>query len=418
MALILAALMALLQLAMMIAFSFDPISNQVGADLQVSYLEAADQFAHQQDMYHEPIEFVEGHYLYSPAFAMLFIPFTWLPLQATMLIHIFLHLGVYLLLFVRWGKIFQEYGLEKAARTLIWSLPIWLLFSAFWDDLGYLNTYTILALLGTLLVEAVLKEDLIPASLWLTLILISKPHWAFVLALPLLLGRVRFFFKLVLGGLVGTLAFGLIAALISSPEYVWNQTLGQFAFLARLTSEYPWRGPEDGFLGYSHSVLQTILFYTGVTAANMRIAQIVKAILLIPLGIVAGRHLLRPVRQAGKDIPEVALQLAFLLYLGTFIWLDMVWELSLSIAIFVYLYATIDRPGKILLMIVYLPYALLNVWRILTYTAGVSLVGDAYFGWDYSAYFPLILVVLLTLYGLLLRRAWQSGPRPVEKGGL
>ncbi len=67
--------------------------------------------------------------------------------------------------------------------------------------LDVLNIYILLALQATLLIDAVLRERLGWALLWLSLILQTKPMWAFAAAVPLLLGRYRFFLRLV-GGAV------------------------------------------------------------------------------------------------------------------------------------------------------------------------------------------------------------------------
>jgi hypothetical protein len=50
-----------------------------------------------------------------------------------------------------------------------------------------------------------------------------------------------------------------------------------------------------------------------------------------------------PGDQTGSEIPETALALIFTFYLAAFIWLDMVWELSLGIVIFGYLLATSEQ---------------------------------------------------------------------------
>lgn len=401
---------AIIQLALQVGLIFIPISDQVGADLQASYLPAAEHFLQQQDLYPQgSLAFVEGHYLYAPAFAILFIPFLRLPLQITLLVHLFLHIAAYCLLFFLWGKIFQEFRLEKASKMLVQTIPAWLIFSAFWNDLLYLNIYTFMALIATLFILAILKEDLLPASIWLTLMLATKPQWAIVAAVPLLVGRYRFFIKLVLGALVGYVIVGVISILASSPVYVINQYREQFQFLARLSRDYPWRGTEAGFLGYNHSIKQIIVFFAGATPVNLLLVNIVKYILCIPLGVVVIWRLIHPVRRTGDQLPQITLELSFLLYLGAFLWLDLVWEITLGIAIFTYLLAIVNqRFEKAFILGVFIPYAAVDIWRIVTYAIGAPLINDSYFAWDYSIYVPLIMIVILVLYGVLIKRNWPT----------
>jgi hypothetical protein len=397
------------------------VSDQVGVDLQV-YLEAAGRFVGRQDLYPTSLDVLESHFPYPPIFALLFVPFLWLPVQLTVAIHFILHLLVYYLLFVRWGRIFQQWNQEKASRSLILSLPVWLLFTAFWDDLAYLNIYLLMALMSTLLIEAVLKDNLPQASIWLTLILVTKPQWAFAAAVPLFLGRYRFLLRMIVYSLAGYLAIGLITALAGGPAYVWGQFKDYVDLLVRLGRDFPWRGPEAGFLGYNHSIKQILAFYLGNGASVLMGATIVKIVLLVPVSIVAIHRLLHPIQDPGAQFPGL-LGLVFCLYLGVFIWLDIVWEVSLSIAIYGYLMIE-GRPKseRIIAACAFLPYALLDVWRLLSYLAGSPLIDDAYLQWDYSIYIPTTMIAILTFHAILIGRIWPRrsdtpGGRLVADGG-
>ena len=83
-----------------------------------------------------------------------------------------------------------------------------MLFTTFWNDLAYLNVYIFMALLATLLIDAILCERLGWSVLWASIILQIKPQWAFAVAVPLLLGRYRFFARLLVLIIV---AYGVIA---------------------------------------------------------------------------------------------------------------------------------------------------------------------------------------------------------------
>ncbi len=414
--LILAIVYAVLRLAIQIFLFADALSPeavaqgvQVSADLQQSYIASAQHFQAREDLYMKgSLEHVEAHYLYSPAFAFFFSPILLLPLPILLPLMLMIHILAYALLYIWWNRIFDRNHLTNVSRQWAGLLPLYLVFSVFWDDLSYMNTYIIIALFATFLIEAVLEEKLGWAAFWLgAVILPIKPHWAFALALPLLLGRYRFFFKLLGGAALAYLIVAGITILAGGLEYGIRQYQDYFGFLARLTRDYPWWGPDKPFLGYNHSIMQIILYYFGVSAANMRLATIVKLILLVPLGWVSLKILRNPSKKAGNEIPETALALVFAFYLGAFIWLDMVWELSLGLVIFAYLLATSgQKRTRVFLWILFGPYALLDIWRLISYIAfgDKVLYQGAYVLTDPLIYVPWIMIVLLVFYAILLLR--------------
>jgi hypothetical protein len=423
--LILAMIYALLRLAIQVFLFSDAMRPeavaegvQVSADLQQSYIASAQHFQGREDLYLKgSLEHVEAHYLYSPAFAFFFAPLLLLPLPILLPVMVVIHLLAYGLLYVWWGRIFEQSNLPHVARQWARLLPLYLVFSPFWDDLSYMNTYIIVALFATLLLDAILQEKLLWASFWLgAVILPIKPHWAFALAVPLLLGRYRFFLKLVAGAALAYLIVAGLTILAGGVEYGIRQYQGYFAFLSRLTGDYPWWGPDKPFLGYNHSILQIVLYTLGVSPANMRLATILKLILLLPLGWVSWKFLRNPGNRSERALSETALALAFVFYLGAFIWLDMVWELSLGIVIFAYLLATTEHRGtRVLLWVLFAPYALLDIWRLVSYLAlGDNLLYEgAYVLTDPLIYVPWIMMILLIFYAILLVRLNRFSSKPV-----
>ena len=416
MLLVAAIVYAALRLAIqMYLFSFslqpDAIAQgeQVSADLQLSYIPAAQHFQAGQDIYLKgSLDVLELHFPYSPAFAFFFMPILLLPLNILVPLLVILHIAAYILLYVWWNQIFEKSSLNGMAITWAKLLPVFLVFSVFWDDLAYMNIYLIVALFATLLIDAILQEQLGWAIFWLgAVILPIKPHWAFALALPLLLGRYKFFFKLLIGSIVVYLVVAGITILAGGVDYGIRQYLDYFGFLARLSRDFPWRGPAQPFLGYNHSVMQIVLYYLGVSAANMRLATILKLLSLVPLGWIGLRYLRQPTHKRGYEVPETALALTFALYLGAFLWLDMVWELSLSVVIFAYLLATTPQKGTTtLLWILFASYALLDIWRLVSYIAWGDkiLYEGSYVLTDPLIYIPWIMMVLLIFYALLLQK--------------
>jgi hypothetical protein len=390
---------------------------QVGTDLQISYIPAAQHFRAHEDIYLKgSLEILELYFQYAPAFAFFFGPFLLLPLTILVPILVILHIAAYWLFYVGWDRIFQKNNLENAAKIWAWILPLFLVFSVFWDDLAYLNIYLIIALCATFLIDAIMQENLGWSIFWLAIILPIKPQWAFAAALPLLLGRHRFFLKLMAGTIIAYLLIAGATILAGGVQYGIQQYKDYFGFLARLSRDFPWRGPDRPFLGYNHSVMQTVLYYFGVSPANMRIATIVKLTLLAPLGWVGLKFLRSPQERPQSEIPETALALAFALYLGAFIWLDTVWELSLGLVIFAYLLATTnERWARILLWALVAPYALLDIWRLASYIIWGDdiLYLGAYVLTDPIIYVPWILMTLLLLYVLLLKKLTVFATKPV-----
>lgn len=414
--LVAAIVYALLRLAIQIYLFSDTLQPQaiaegaqVSADLQQSYIPAARHFQARENIYIKgSLEVLEYHFPYSPAFAFFFMPVLLLPINILVPLLVFLHIAAYVLLYIVWARIFEENNLRKVATMWAKLLPLFLVFSVFWDDLAYMNIYLLVALFATFLIEAILKEDLARAIFWLgVMILPIKPHWGFALAVPLLLGRYHFFFKLLAGSIVAYLVVTGITILAGGIGYGIGQYQDYFAFLARLSRDFPWRGPNQPFLGYNHSIMQVVLYFLGTSQANMRIATVLKLILLLPLGWISIKFLLHPIRKPGREVPEIALALAFAFYLGAFLWLDMVWELSLGLVVFAFLLAVTDQKYmRTFLWILFAPYALLDIWRLVSYMVGGEkvLYEGSYVLTDPLIYVPWIMMVLLVFYALLLQR--------------
>ncbi len=421
--LVIAGIYFLLRLAAQVYFMMPSqategsVGEQLGADMQLSYVRASESFQAREDMYLKgSLEHVEEHYLYSPAFAFFFGPVFLLRADILTGLMIALHLLAYAVMYVGWLRIFRQNKLEKMSALWVKFLPLYLVFSPFWDDLAYMNTYIFMALFATLLIEATMKEQTGWASFWLgAVILPIKPQWAFAFLIPLLLGRYRFFSRLVFGTAA---AYALVTAATLAGggfEYVLSQYRDYVQFLGRLVRDYPWWGPDKPFLGYNHSVMQVILYFFGITPATFNLATGLKLLLLFPLGILGLRALQKPRQKAGHEAPEFALGLALALYLAAFIWLDMLWELSMAMTVFVYLWAVVlERWKKILIGALFFPYALIDVWRLLSYLiGGDSVIHNAgYVLTDPLIYIPVILLVLLVFYFLLLERLWILQKRP------
>jgi hypothetical protein len=390
---------------------------QVSVDLQLAYIPAAQHFRAGEDLYLQgSLEILEYHFNYAPSFAFFFMPLLLLPLKILVPLLVILHVAAYIILYAVWARIFEKYNLSTVALTWAKLLPVFLVFTVFWDDLAYLNIYLIIALFASLLIEAVLEENLGWAIFWLGVVILPiKPFWGFALALPLLLGRYRFFFRLLGGSVIAYMIVAVITVLAGGVEYGIQQYQDYFAFLARLSRDFPWRSPDEPFLGYNHSVMQIVLYYLGVSPLNMQIGTLLKMVLLLPLGWISLKFLRQPIGKPGYEVPETALALAFAFYLGAFIWLDTVWELSLSLVVFAYLLGTSQQKNiRIILWVLFAPYALLDIWRLVSYLAlGDSVLFEgAYVLTDPLIYVPWIMMVLLLFYALILQKLARDTGQP------
>ena len=383
-------------------------SASLPMDLPV-YIKGGRDFQLRQDLYPQDLSDTTFHYPYSPPFAMLSMALLWLPENQVALLGTILTVLAYFFTYLRWWKIFQRFKLDKVNEKMIVTLPVWLIFSAFWGDLSYLNIGIIVALVATLLIEAILDERLGWATLWLTILLISKLMWAFPLALPLLMGRKKFFWKLLACAGLATLAMAGLSVLVAGPGYILQQYLGYFEHLKRISTEFPWHvWTATPFLGYNHSIKQDIIFLLGDKAWVQQLAVVVKIIFLIPLALVGWRLWRAPAQQTAS---QTHLDLIFALYLGAFIWLDIVWEVLLGIVILPYLLANLEaRWARALAWIVFLPYALVDIIQLVSYLIGGESVlarQGGYFLADPSIYLPLIMFIILVFYAMLIRRLWK-----------
>ena len=198
-------------------------------------------------------------------------------------------------------------------------------------------------------------------------------------------------------------------------SYGIQQYQDYLAFLARLSRDFPWRGPERLFLGYNHSVMQTVLFFFGVTDLNKLLALAIKLLLLVPLAGLTFKWIKNPLHRAAYQAPRQVLELAFVFYAAVFIWLDMIWEVSMGMAVFVYLLVELKATWKkVLLWVVFLPYALVDVWRLGSYIIfGDDILYDgSYVLSDPLVYLPVILFVILAFYFLTLERLWKTPLNP------
>src|SRR5688572_10579436 len=399
---ILALIGLVLNLALTVLWQMEliPVEDSPPANDLMVYLAAGSRFLERQDLYITPgADF--SLYAYSPAFAMVTSLLTLIPYKIVWVIDALLHIIAYWVIYWRWFVIFRQQGLHKAADALIRLFPLWLIFTGLLYEIAYMNIYIFMALIATLLLEALMNQQTGKAILWLAILLPIKPQWAFALGIPFLLGQWRFLAKVVIGGILSYAAIFAITVLITGP-YALRQYGEYVQTLQSIPYTFVWNTMlKEGHIGYNNSIMQLVKFFTDNAPYSVGVSTALKLLLSLPLIAVLWRY-----RRYGstETTPGLALEWAFALYFAAFIWLDVVTELSFSIVIFTYLLGTLSqRRLRNIARTVFLPYAFAFIWitvfSILSFAIPLpSAIVDP------SFFIPVVLLAMLGLYGLVL---WQ-----------
>lgn len=394
--------------------SEDLTETWLAGDLRI-HVNAARRLAAGEDLYYSGYPPKFEVYNYTPFYALLLSTLGGLTFEQHALLHALLVLAAYIGLFFTWRWMFPRLGLPQALPVITLSLPVWFLFTGWWGDALLLNLYVILALVTSWLFYSLWREKLWTSAFILILILQVKPQWAFALGLPLLLGRWRFFGKLALLTAAGYLGIAALTILILGPEYGGTQYLAYLEMLSTHHLEIPWHGPGE-FIGYDHSIAQIYFYLFGYDPSAWGIVRLIKLLILLPLGVLFF-HRLRQ-RQPGEPSPLFALEAFFLLYCASFIWLDLVWEATLSIVIFIYLMTVLPPQTRPWAAVPFVLYALADLWQVIGIPTAAAIYGQEVIStqgppiWaDPSFHLPLTMFVFLTFYVLMLRRLFEWNPR-------
>lgn len=368
------------------------------------YLDASQRFLGRQALYIAPRPDF-GLYAYSPFFALLLTPLTFVKYEFVWLGDMLLHLAAYLVLYWRWFTIFRQYKLERAAETLIRLFPLWLVFTGLLNEVMSQNVYIFMALAGTLLLEAVLEKHVWKSILWLAIILPIKPQWAFALGVPVLLGQWRFLAKIGLGGLAAYLGTIFATSVAAGPGYAIEQYLAHIKFLQTIPQIFFWNTlSAEGHLGYNNSINQIVIFFSNNASYSASLIFGLKMLVLLPL-LIALWYFWRTKASASS---HQKLAWAFLVYIGAFFYLDVVTELTLAMVILCYLLGTLpERKYKRIAWLVSLPYILSFLWASIFLPLSFALpLHNAII--DPAKFFPVVMLVMLGFYILLLQQIWKQ----------
>jgi hypothetical protein len=367
------------------------------------YLEASQRFLDRQGLYITPRSDF-GLYAYSPFFALALSPLTFIPYELVWVGDMLLHLIAYFVLYWRWYTIFRQFKLDSVAEILIKLFPLWLVFTGLLNEIMSQNIYIFMALASTLLIEAMLKEHVGASIWWLTILLPIKPQWAFAVVIPLLLRRWRFLSKVIVGGLIAYLGT-IMVTVIFAGTYALEQYLAYIDFLQTIPKTFFWNTlAVNGHIGYNNSIMQLVIFFTNNASYSENLTLGIKVLVLLPLLVVVWlfRQLKYPISI------NLKLEWAFIVYIGAFLCLDVVTELTLGIVILSYLLGTLsNRKLRLIAWVVFIPYALsflgAMIFQPLFYALSLP-----YEIADPSLFIPVILIAMLGFYALLFRQMWKK----------
>lgn len=372
-------------------------ADWAGQDLALN-LEAARRLAARQDLYWVGPLPTPDVYHYSPLYAAACHPASRLPFPVVAVAHSLLTLASGVALYLLWRQLFKRWQMARPLAMLEALLPLWLIYGAFYGDLSFLNVYTILCLLASLLIYAVVEERLPLAVAVAWVILQVKPHWAFALGVPLLIGRWRFALRLWAWTLAAYLGTALAWMLLAGWDYGLAQYRDYASFLLGMTDNFFWAGAEPS-LGYNHSLLQIAYHSFGVSPAVRVVVTVVKVILELPLIVLGVRSMVRRWNAPAVD-RAAGVEMAWLLYLAAFLWLDVIWEITLGIVVFTWLAAELPvRREYHVATWLFVLYALQDVWMVAMYAAVGDRLMEGYFWLDPATHIPVVMLALLGLVG-------------------
>jgi len=292
-----------------------------------------------------------------------------------------------------WRRVFSIF-LPNSPRLMTAWLPLWLIYSQWFADQNYLNLYTVLMVLTGALTLAVAQQRTWLAVFLAVLILQTKPHYAFPLILPWLLGNWRYFVKLMMGVAFAYVAVAGATVLAVGPSYGLALYNDYARFLTSIQANYPW---SSYYLGYNHSWYSIIHWIFGIQPWVPIVVTSIKIVSFIPVGWLAWRGL----RGRIADRPIVALGIALALHLWSMTLLDQLWEVSLAIVAFMFLLAAASPTIRRIAILISVPFALLGLAQLAGWGAA-TLVGRSIDQLDVTARLPTMMATALGLYAILI----------------
>jgi hypothetical protein len=332
-------------------------------------------------------------FVYTPPFALIFSIFSSvLPFRYLAICFVIVLTLAYFASWYVWYRVFKALKLDAVANTVVLWMPVALTFTGWYANLYYMNIIPILLLLTGLLTWALITDQAVLAGLCATAILLAKPHWLFPFLLPIVFRQWKLFFKAIGVTVVGYLVVNAAFIAIVGPTYGVQQIRDYVTFLTNGQKFVPLDGITPTFTTENHSIDQTLLHYFGfqpwVFPASTAIKLALIAIVVVMI-VWSWRFHLRP-----ETDGQIGLMFIWLGYLVAMVFLAELYEVFLSILIFIFLQPYLSRRLKWIGMLVFA-----YIWFEIPSAIGLATNINVLI---LSQSLPLTLITLLILYGLLL----------------
>lgn len=357
----------------------------------VTYLDAADALISQQPLYDLVAWDDVMTYHYHPTYAASMTVVAWLPFRMVSVLWVLLQTAAYFAGLWVWYRILQQLDLKAMQQAFVAWLPLALIFTEFFANIGYGNVGSLLFFLSAVMILGIVQGQVSVAAVAGVGIALMKPQWLFPLVVLIVLREWRFLWRLLLAMAGLYVAATALFVALWGVDYGVATVVDYVMFLLRGAQDYPWRELTYNFEDYNHSWNQIFLSYFG-TQWWTPLANIGVRLLMIGsflwLMVSSWR-----VRVSMSQHPAMLIWFAGLSFLLLIAMLPQLWELLGSIIFFVLLQAIPDRTLKRVSWL-YLFYALYEFPALVSFGTG----------WDWlflPQSLPLTMLALLVLYVIL-----------------
>jgi hypothetical protein len=274
-------------------------------------------------------------------------------------------------LFLLWKRILQRSNIDIP----FWILPFWFAFSPFVYDAVTLNVNTFMALLASLYLWFLLKNDQsarLSAIVMLFLMVTIKPQWGFFAFLPLVHRNWKEFLQMIVGVVILFLALFGLGSLFTNIGYIFQQHISYLEYLATFAQRFTYWNLPPGPYEYNNSIYQVIIYVLGNIKAGITTAKLVQLGFFILLAIVFAMTIFT--KRTEENVAEQdknMIRWFFIFYCATILYPPLNFDFSLGIPMFLFLAAQ-GRLQKILVGIPLLIVAFQDIIRIIIGSFGAD----------------------------------------------
>lgn len=314
------------------------IISDIRGDTQI-YIDAGHALAARAPIYDmgDGLWHNDQNYRYHPVFALVFSVLAQIPEPTLSILWILILTLSYLIGVLLWYRVVVKLQIENATEMIIY-LPIALITTDWLGNVAFGNVGPIMVPLSALLVLQLIDRHPARSGLLVAVLLLIKIYWAaFPLVILLVFREWKLLFKIIAWALAAYVGITLVYIVIVGPDYGIRSLQDYVVFLLNATRRFPWRGTEVRFDTFNNSIEQTILRYFGnvVWAAPLTLLiQVIAALVVVQQIWRAWQA-----RVSRTYKPEVALVLAFAVYLVGILALVQIEDVILGGIMFSFLWA-------------------------------------------------------------------------------